>query len=197
MSTIRSLRTGRPGSGSTVILAPRSLTRTLHASRLRPFISIASDPQMPWAHERLYARLPVRSHLMSLRTSSTRSLGSTSSWCSSQRGRLSTSGSKRLIRTVICMSLLVDAGLGLVLAQRHGLVADAQAAFVLVHQRVLEPVRVVALLVVLARVRAARLGAVQGGVDEQLGVVEQEAELERLHELGVVDLALVLDPDAL
>src|SRR5690606_29875282 len=66
---------------------------------------LASEPQMPWAHERRNARLPVRSHLMSLRTSRTLSFGSTSSLCSSQRGFLSTSGSKRLILTVISMTL--------------------------------------------------------------------------------------------
>src|SRR5690606_20649737 len=195
MSTIRSLRTGSPGSGSTVMRSPRSLTRTLQARRFWPLMSIASEPQMPWAHERRNAREPERSHWIRCRTSRTRSFGSTSSSCSSHRGFLSTSGSKRLMRTVMRMSLLVDPGLGLVPPQGHGLVVDADAAFVLVHQRVLQPVDVVALLVVLARVRAARLGAVQRGVDQQLGVVEQEPQLQGLDQLGVVDLALVLDAD--
>src|ERR671922_180716 len=52
MSTIRSFRTGRPRIGSTVTFGATSLTSTLHASRLCPSISIASEPQTPWAHER-------------------------------------------------------------------------------------------------------------------------------------------------
>ena len=53
MSTTRSLITGRPGSGATVILRlPSCSTRSLQASRLRPLMSIASEPHTPCAHER-------------------------------------------------------------------------------------------------------------------------------------------------
>ena len=41
--------TGRPGSGATVIRRrPSCSTRILQASRLRPLMSIASEPQTPW-----------------------------------------------------------------------------------------------------------------------------------------------------
>ena len=49
MSTIRSLRTDRPRIGSTVAFGATSCTSTLQASAFRPLISIASEPQMPWA----------------------------------------------------------------------------------------------------------------------------------------------------
>ena len=38
--------------GSTVTFGATSVTSTLHASALRPLISMASEPQMPCAHER-------------------------------------------------------------------------------------------------------------------------------------------------
>ena len=50
--------TGRPGSGATVIFAPSWSTRILQARRLRPLMSIASEPQTPWAHERRKVSVP-------------------------------------------------------------------------------------------------------------------------------------------
>ena len=58
MSTIRSFSTGRPRIGSTVTLGATSFTSTLHASALRPLISIASEPQIPWAQLRRRASVP-------------------------------------------------------------------------------------------------------------------------------------------
>src|SRR5690625_5016069 len=212
MSTIMSFRTGRPRMGSITMWSPRSLTSSLQASRLTPLIIIASDPQMPWAHERLNARVPSCSHLISCSTSSTRSVGLASSLYSSQCGRLSTSGLNRLILTVTCIctptpspfrlwtwlvARSVDARFRFVLAEGHGLVVDADADALAVDHGVLEPVLVVPLLVILAGVGAARLGAVQGGVHEHLGVVDEEAQLDGLHQLGVVLLALVLDQHVL
>ena len=54
MSTTRSFSTGRPLIGSTVIglAGLRSLSSVLQASRLRPLIRMASEPQTPWAQER-------------------------------------------------------------------------------------------------------------------------------------------------
>ncbi len=43
---------GSPRIGSTVIGCFRSFTSTLQASTFTPLIIIASDPQMPCAHER-------------------------------------------------------------------------------------------------------------------------------------------------
>ena len=55
--------TGSPSIGSTVILLPRSLTSTLQASRLRPLMRMASEPQMPCAHERRKVSVPSWYHL--------------------------------------------------------------------------------------------------------------------------------------
>src|SRR5439155_8205831 len=69
------------------------------------------------------------------------------------------------------------------------LVVEADGAVLLaVGERVLEPVVVVAERVVLPVVTAAALVAREGARDERLGAVEQEPELEGLHQFGVVDL---------
>src|SRR5215207_8076462 len=78
----------------------RSLIRVLHASRLRPLMRIASDPQMPCAQERRKVRDPSCSHLILWSASSTRSVAYISTSKSCQRGSVSTSGSKRRIRNV-------------------------------------------------------------------------------------------------
>ena len=44
--------TGSPGSGATEIFVPSWSTRILQASRLRPLMSIASEPHTPWAQVR-------------------------------------------------------------------------------------------------------------------------------------------------
>src|SRR4051794_6578642 len=63
--------------------------------------------------------------------------------------------------------------------------------------RVLQEVHVVAVgIVVRPRMRAAALLAREAGHDHAVGELEQEAELERLREVAVEDLALVLDVDA-
>ena len=76
MSTSRSLLTGSPRSGSTVIWSPTSRTSTLQASRLVPLMSMASEPQMPWAQERRKVSDPSRFHFTQWSRSSTRSIGS-------------------------------------------------------------------------------------------------------------------------
>jgi hypothetical protein len=76
MSTTRSLTTGRPDRGATVIFRPSWSTRILQASRLRPLMSMASDPQMPWAHERRNVSVPSWSALTETRRLRTRSIGS-------------------------------------------------------------------------------------------------------------------------
>jgi hypothetical protein len=65
-----------------------------------------------------------------------------------------------------------------------------------VRERVLQPVVVVAERVVLAVVAAAALVARERAGDERLRAVEQEPELDGLHQLGVVDAARVLHVDA-
>ncbi|CPU65385.1 Uncharacterised protein [Mycobacteroides abscessus] len=76
MSTTRSLTTGRPLIGSTVIglSGLTSLRSVLHASRLRPLMRIASEPHTPCAHERRNVREPSCSHLILCRASRTRSV---------------------------------------------------------------------------------------------------------------------------
>ena len=66
--------TGRPGSGATVIRRlPSCSTRSLQASRLRPLMSIASEPHTPWAHERRNVSVPSCSYLTRWSRSRTRS----------------------------------------------------------------------------------------------------------------------------
>ena len=72
----------------------------LQASRLRPLMRIASEPQMPCAHERRNVSEPSCSHLILCRASSTRSVAYISTSKSCQRGSVSTSGSNRRIRKV-------------------------------------------------------------------------------------------------
>ncbi len=81
MSTTRSLRTVSPLIGSTVIglAGSRSFSSVLQASRLRPLIRMASEPQTPCAQERRKVSVPSISHLILCRASRTRSLGSISS----------------------------------------------------------------------------------------------------------------------
>ncbi len=76
MSTTRSLITGRPLIGSTVIglLGSRSLSSALQASRLRPLIRIASEPHTPWAQDRRKVTEPSSSHLIVCSASSSRSV---------------------------------------------------------------------------------------------------------------------------
>ena len=79
MSTTRSLTSGRPGSGATVMtFLPSWSTRILHASRLRPLMSIASEPHTPCAHDRRKVSVPSCSYLTLWRRSRTRSIGSDS-----------------------------------------------------------------------------------------------------------------------
>jgi len=72
--------------GSIVIgrLGSRSLSSTLQASRLRPLIRMASEPQMPCAHDRRKVSEPSTSHLIVCRASSTRSVRSARTVNSSQ-----------------------------------------------------------------------------------------------------------------
>ena len=50
--------TGRPRMGSTVMVVPRSSMSAWQASMLAPLITMASDPQTPWAHERRNVSVP-------------------------------------------------------------------------------------------------------------------------------------------
>src|SRR5947209_16178736 len=79
----------------------RSLINVLQARRLRPLMRMASEPQMPWAHERRKVSDPSCSHLILCSASSTRSVGSTSTSKSCQRGSVSRSGSNRRMINVI------------------------------------------------------------------------------------------------
>src|SRR5207237_4539922 len=62
-STTRSLMTVKPSIGSIVTCPGRSLTSSLHASRLRPLMRIASDPHTPCAQLRRYVSVPSWRHL--------------------------------------------------------------------------------------------------------------------------------------
>ncbi len=100
MSTIRSFSTRIPRIGSIVTLGATSWTSTLHASAFVPSISIASEPQIPCAHERRSARVPSWCHLISCSASRSRSVGSISTSNSSHQDSSETSGLNRRIRTV-------------------------------------------------------------------------------------------------
>ena len=58
-----------------MIFFPSWSTRILQARRLRPLISIASEPQMPWPHERRNVSVSSISALTRWRRLSTRSIG--------------------------------------------------------------------------------------------------------------------------
>ena len=92
MSTIRSFNTDNPRMGSTVAFGATSCTRTLQASAFRPLMSMASEPQMPWAHERRSASVPSCRHFTSWSASSSRSVGSICTVNSSHQGSSETSG---------------------------------------------------------------------------------------------------------
>src|SRR5580704_953221 len=61
------------------------------------------------------------------------------------------------------------------------------------HQRVLHPVHVIALRKILARVRAAALGAVGGRMNGGARLQQQVLQLEGLDEIGVPDERTVAD----
>src|SRR3954470_16619594 len=86
--------------------------------------------------------------------------------------------------------------LGLVLRDANRARRELDAVSAPPRDRVLHEVRVVAgRIVVRARVRAAALLAPDAGLDHAKGGVEHVAELDRLREVAVEDLALVLDVD--
>ena len=85
--------TGSPGSGATVIFLPSWSTRILQASRLRPLMSIASEPHTPWAQERRKVSVPSCSYLTVWSRSRTRSIGLGLDRVASQCGFSSRSGS--------------------------------------------------------------------------------------------------------
>src|SRR2546421_1102987 len=79
--------------------------------------------------------------------------------------------------------------------QMHGAVVEAGTPRPLdPHERVLEPVTVVALREILACVRAAALGAIRRRVDGGRGLQQQVLELEGLDEIGVPDERAIADP---
>jgi hypothetical protein len=76
----------------------------------------------------------------------------------------------------------------------HRAVAEAHSAVAIAPgEGVLERVLVVALGVILASVRAAALGALQGGMERDRRLADQIVELERLDEIGVPDHRTVGD----
>src|SRR5690606_23883541 len=86
----------------------------------------------------------------------------------------------------------VDPLLRLELRDRHGLVAQLDAAVLrAVGQRVLEPLRVVAVREVLAHVGAAALLALDAAQGGDLRKVEEVPQLPRLQQVGVESLPLV------
>src|SRR5688572_8989470 len=174
----------------------RSLMSVLQASRLRPLMRMASEPQMPCAHDRRNVSEPSCSHLILCSASSTRSVAYISTSKSCQRGSVSTSGSNRRIRKVtvndwiaasvdLASSVAVDTSVlpfhRLVTGDRHGFPVEPDVVLCMrglriareVGHRVLHVVRVVAVREVVAHMPAAALFAVAGGVDDDLGEIEE------------------------
>ena len=112
MSTTRSFSSGRPLIASTVIglLMSRSLTRVLQASRLRPLMRMASEPQMPWPQERRNVSVPSISPLIFSSAVRTRSVGYSGTVYSSQCGSESTSGRNRRMRNVTSVATGIATG---------------------------------------------------------------------------------------
>jgi len=72
--------------------------------------------------------------------------------------------------------------------ETHRAVAEPHSVGIVASgQSMLEPVLVVALGVILARPRAAALGAVEGGMKHHRRLSDRIVELERLDEIGVPD----------
>src|SRR5438552_5286842 len=85
--------------------------------------------------------------------------------------------------------------LGLKPCDRDRLGGHAYALGLQVRERVLEPVHVIALGEILAIVAAAALFTRQRAGGDQLGAVQHEAKLERLHQVGVEGPSVILDGD--
>src|SRR5215471_5402509 len=77
----------------------------------------------------------------------------------------------------------------------HRAVAEADLIAVPPSQCVFEPVAVVALRIILSRVGAAALAAVERGMEDNRRLADQVVELERLDEVGVPDQRAIGDND--
>src|SRR6188508_2811848 len=99
------------------------------------------------------------------------------------------------MRSVTSMGRSVGPRLWLELGDRHRPVGQRGRAGLRVTagKRVLQPLRVVALREVLAGVAAAAFLARERRRDGDLGVVDEESELECLTQVGVVAASLVVD----
>src|SRR6185437_3558983 len=101
---------------------------------------------------------------------------------------------RRSISIALDLSHSVRARLGLELGDGDRLVLESRRAEVrLVGQGVAQPVDVVALREVLARVAAPRLLAGQRRPDRGFGAIKQVAQLARLEQVRVEDAAAVVD----
>src|SRR4051812_22218331 len=207
MSTIRSFSTGMLPNGSTTIVpAPSSevsearLRCVLQASDDLPLMRTPHEPQMAAWHEQRMPIEPSCSPFAWRMPSRTERSGSRSTSNSCQYGGWPDSGSKRRILRVNSAIgvVLVLTFLGFPLRDRHLGVRQLRRPVAVDRQvDVLEPLVVVALRVVRAVLRAARLLPLERADDDALRVVEHEAELHGAQQVLVEDRALVVDRDRL
>src|SRR5580765_5851106 len=199
MSTTRSLTIGRLPIAEITGTCPASTIgsiRSLQARTARPSMRIPHEPQI--IIRQLLRKDSVPS-TWSLTMSSTSSRhdhsGPSTSYSLSARSPLSASY-RQILRATSIRSVLPLLGLPFRRPHRlpvqHGPVSDPP------HDRVPHVVLVVAAgEIVRARVCAAALLPREPGLDHAVRELEQEAELERLGQIAVEDVALVLDDHAL
>src|SRR5579862_3264918 len=195
MSTTRSLITGRLPIGAitgTCPAAAMSYMRVLHASTAAPSIRIPHDPQIIIRQLLRYESEP--STLSLTRSSTSRSVTHSGASSSYSRSARSPPAPERQIFSATFISI---GPLGRLPARdRHRLPVELGFPLGPRDHRMAEEARVVAVReVVRPRVRAAALLARKPRLDHARGEVEQVAELERLRQVAVEDLALVLHDD--
>src|SRR5215211_1868304 len=201
MSTTRSLTIGRLPIGDTTGTRPASAMsaiRVLHASTAAPSIRIPHEPQIIIRQLFRYASVPsTLSLIRSSTSSSVAHSGASTSYSTRRRSPVSPSYRQILSATSISVSVLPLHGLPFRNRNRLPL-QPRRPVRVKVDERVLHVVLVVALRVVVGtRVGAAALLAGEAGDDHAAREVEQEAELERLRQVAVEQVALVVQDDAL
>src|SRR5262249_24679274 len=201
MSTTRSLTTGRFPIGEMTGSCPdlaMSYMRVLHASTAPPSMRMPQEPQIIIRQLLRKESVPsIRSLIRSRTSSSVTHSGASTSYSLSARSPVDESYRQILTATSIRRSVLPQ--LRLPLRHRDRLPAEpGRAVGVERDERVPEVVLVVAVgIVVRPGVSASALLARDTADGHAVRELEQEAELDRLRQVAVEHVALVVDHDVL